>query len=505
MKKSVIALSVAAALGGLASIPASAQVPQAGDDLFFNPAGVGHILIVPYFTTQAGNSTKINIYNTDTINGKALKVRFRGASNSDDVYDFQVFLSPGDVWTASIDQNTSGLSTLTTSDKSCTVPSSVSGAFITGRLNPNLTGDALANETREGYVEILNMGDVSSVVSTALFNAVKHKDGVAPCTRSILDSLAIYDTRLALPTSGLMANWIIVNVPNTTTFSGEAAAIEARTSLGVRTVGKNVYWPQRADSATPINNTADPLFLTGAVTIAQYDLPDLSTPYTGTGNCPFCQANRLSHSMSSTRAAGEYLSDPGIGATTDWVVSMPTRRYYAAVDYDPADPDVDYDIVTNHDDFLISEAVYFRNANTQLGNAVNGGKEYQICTQVTSIGFWNREEGSPLPDGPVISPGQPKQPPWLCGEVSVVGINSPVSPLGASVARTNVTVAGFVDGWGNLQTLNTHTFNGTRNFGLPMLVWQFSKGLNPAAKPGVSGTYGVNFPGRIIDRGAEPE
>ena len=101
--------------------------------LTFNPKGIGHIQYIPYFSTQEGNVTAISIVNTDVVNGKVLKVRFRGASNSDDVYDFQVFLSPGDVWTAGIAQGSDGRSRLDTADKSCTLPANVNGAFITSR------------------------------------------------------------------------------------------------------------------------------------------------------------------------------------------------------------------------------------------------------------------------------------------------------------------------------------------------------------------------------------
>lgn len=501
MKKSILALSVAAVMGGAAGSAGA----QASGELAFNPAGVGHILIVPYFSTQSGNATLLNIVNTDTVNGKAVKIRFRGASNSDDVYDFQVFLSPADVWTARVDQGASGLARLTTSDRSCTVPAVVNGDFITSRLNPALTGDALANETREGYVEILNMGDIPSVSgTTSLWFATKHATtgaaaGTAPCTRSILDNLSISDSRLSAPTTGLMANWTIINVPVTTVWSGEAAAIEARDSAGKAIAGRNVYWPQRADPVLVSNLltlTADPLFLANVVTAAQYDLPDLSTPYTPSACLAYCaqvQANSLSYAMASTQVAGEYLSSASINASTDWVVSMPTRRYYAAVDYDPP-----ISLVTNRDDNGVPIAVYYTNSNLSLGNSTNGGKPYQACVQVTGISWWNREELSPAPDGPVISPGQPKQPPYLCGEVSVVGVNSPTSPISASVARVNATIgAGFADGWG-LVTAN----NG--GLGLPMLVTQFSKATNSQVSAGVSGTFGASYPGRKISRGAKP-
>lgn len=87
MKKNVLALSIATMIGGLGFTGAAFA---AAGDVSVNPNGDGHILLVPYYTVQDGNVTAFNIVNTDTKNGKAVKVRFRGASNSDDVLDFQV-------------------------------------------------------------------------------------------------------------------------------------------------------------------------------------------------------------------------------------------------------------------------------------------------------------------------------------------------------------------------------------------------------------------------------
>ena len=520
MKKRIIALSVAAALGGAAGV-ASAQVPPAGS-LEFNPDGVGHILIIPYFNVQSGNATLFSIVNTDQVYGKALKIRFRGASNSDDVFDFQLFMSPGDRWSANVSQGANGLAKLETGDRSCTLPSSVNQSFITTRLNTtDLSGDALANETREGYVEILNMGDIPSLSgTTSVWFATKHNSaGVAPCASAtisgipVLETLTQGDTRLLVPTTGLMANWLIINVPNTTTWSGDAAAIEAR-SNGLPGYGRNVFWPQRADSLALAgydidDYTADALFQAGVVDGAYYDLPDLSTPYIPGNSCPFCQANELSDSLATRAVAGEYISSASINATTDWVVSKPTRRYYVGVDY--LGTTAAERLVTNYDDNSESEGFYYRSALTDkidsnAGNTVmgtgptgNGGKTYQACTQVTGAVFYNSEELRPAPGGIVISPGVPAPAPSLCGEISVLGINSAVSPLGASVSRFNVTLpAGFSDGWG-LVTAN-NLFQG-RNLGLPMLVTQFTKATNPAAQPGVSGTYGANWSGRVVTRG----
>src|SRR5256885_2948050 len=87
MKKNVLALSIATMIGGLGFAGAASAA------LTVNESGTGHILVVPYYTAQNGNATVFHLTNTDLVNGKAVKVRFRGASNSDDVLDFQVFLS----------------------------------------------------------------------------------------------------------------------------------------------------------------------------------------------------------------------------------------------------------------------------------------------------------------------------------------------------------------------------------------------------------------------------
>jgi len=87
MKKNVLAMSVAAALLG-ATGAANAITTVGGGDAtgtVLNPNGTGHILMVPYFSAQGDNATLLNLVNTDVTNGKAVKVRFRGARNSDDV------------------------------------------------------------------------------------------------------------------------------------------------------------------------------------------------------------------------------------------------------------------------------------------------------------------------------------------------------------------------------------------------------------------------------------
>ena len=203
MKKSTLALSIAAAIGGLGMAGNALAVTDfntvaTGADatgiLVRNDGGIGHQLVFPYFTAQGANATLLSITNTDTTNGKLVKVRFRGAANSDDLYDFQVALSPGDMWTAAVTRDaTSGAASLSTTDKSCTLPASVNGTFNLQRVDGNA-----AAQTLEGYVEVINMAnippvgtqtatgtltaaqDLANVKAPALLTAIKHARGFAP-------------------------------------------------------------------------------------------------------------------------------------------------------------------------------------------------------------------------------------------------------------------------------------------------------------------------------------
>ncbi len=487
MKKHIIALGVAAAMGGFAGT-ASAQT---ANTLEFNPLGVGHILIVPYFSTQDGNVTALNIVNTDTVNGKAVKIRFRGASNSDDIYDFQVFLSPSDVWTAGIAKGSDGRSRLDTTDKSCTLPSVVSGPFIIDRL-PTQASDRNA-ETREGYIEILNMGDIyqgsTGSNALALYNATKHVNGVAPCTSSVLAAVTRENSSSYLrnPTTGLMGNWTIINTTRVVAYSGEAAAIEARNaSTGAAGTGNIVFWDQRSTGifGTDItNNTADPILVQGFVPAARFDLPDLSTPYTAGTSTPTVQARELSDSFAARQIVGEFFNLASVGGATDWVASFPTRRYFAAVEY-VGTPGPVYN--------PSSLNIYFNSGNTEMGNVSGAGASYQLCQKfgLNAVRFWDREETPRITDNIVISPGTPTSL-SLCGEVSVVGINGSGAASSATfgqLTRTDVS-NGFVEGWGSVTVPSAD--------GLPILARQFTRVNNTTTNV----YYGLSYPARVTEKG----
>ena len=520
MKKNVLALSIATMVGGLgfANVASADVVRLNGNPVGVHGAhtastattlkvaegGVGTALVVPYFTTQNDNMTVLHVTNTDTLRGKAVKVRFRGAANSDDILDFQVFLSPGDVWTAAVTTGPDGVAQLTTADNSCTIPAltpNVAQSFITARLNPALTGDALAAQTREGYIEIFNMADIPvNNAANSLYTAIKHVKGVAPCTAAVLDALetniyteqGVLDAGFAAPTGSLMGDWYIMNVAQTTTFSGAATAIQALDGNGAPAASNFVYFPQNSTAALNVTNgvnTADPLFIAGKIVAANYDLPDLSTPFvtaptpdvfvagalTGFGSAR-AQAVELTKALAVSSVTNQYANDLGVSAKTDWVFSMPTRRYSVAYDY-AATGAADKRVFTK----LSTD--FFTAANT----AVSGNN---ICVNAEKQTFWDREENTKS-QGAVFSPSTVDKT-QFCGETSVLSFaDAGTSVLGATVARQNVTGA-FVNGWSTTTVANT-----VANNGLPILGASFIKLTNPSASAGTSGTYGITWPHRF--------
>ena len=492
MKKNVLALSIAAMIGGLGFAGAASAA------LTVSESGAGHMLIVPYYTAQNGNMTVLHVVNTDTTNGKAMKVRFRGAANSDDVLDFQVFMSPGDVWTAAVSAGTDGTAQLVTADGTCTLPAiakNVAVPFVKDRLPTSLTGDALAAQTREGYVEIFNMADIDGTPATksALYTAIKHDKGVAPCTSSVLNNTLQNDTTgMVAPTTGLTGSWYIINVPQTTTYAGAMTAIVASGTT------QNVFSPQSTGAATLAS--ADPLFRSGILTAQKYDVPDLSTPYeTTAGLTAEGQAGALTKALAATTVINQYANDASISAKTDWVFSMPTRRYSVAANYAAPVSQI-YGTTGTATGFTAgtpgaTTSTAYRVINTDVTNGATPALNYftsantsvntagLICVTASGQTFYDREETFAT-SGAVFSPGQVSKT-SLCGEASVLSFaDAGTSVLGSTVARSNVSSGTYTNGWGQISFAAP---------GVPVVGSAFIKLTNPSVAAGVSGTYGITW------------
>jgi len=555
MKKNLIALGVSTALAVIAG-QAAAGVIGTGDifisntagaaavatvptvaALAKNDAGLGNVLLFPYYTAQGDNATLLNIVNTDTVNGKLVKVRFRGAGNSDDVFDFQVALSPGDVWTAAVSKNADGVASLNTADNSCTLPASVNLPFNTNRLDASST-KTVAEQTLEGYVEVINMADIPrfiaaaspvGTVQSALYTAIKHKTtGAVDCATTTAGAAAFELLKsdittaagaiaagLSYPTSGLAGDWIILNQANTAAWSGSATAL-AKTGPG-----NLVFFPQTDAeyTLTLADVSTDPVFQgntvapsTAIVMPKMYDFPDLSTAYSvgATADADaFTQRLQVTNALSASTLINEYVTDDNIAAVTDLLFSQPTRRYWAAVNYTGTATDA---LVTTG---AVARAVetpaadtkaalgatnaFYRTANSSVINRL-------LCLTNVSSGLtqFDRSERTST-SGFVVSPGTSTSLP-ICGEAAVVSVNAgsatAASALGATLARNNIELS-YVDGWLSLGL--TGQFAATAvadadpgvlvtpaNGGLPMLGYSFMRASNGAVN------YGFAFPHKSV-------
>jgi hypothetical protein len=276
---------------------------------------------------------------------------------------------------------------------------------------------------------------------------------------------------------------------------------------GAAARGNFVHFPQNANAnANPMIASADPLFrsdsrdsagnaATVKIAAANYDLPDLSTPYTSLAALsatdtlrPLAQATNLTNAIKVTSITNQYANDASISAKTDWVFSMPTRRYNVAANYAAT---VNGSFSTTAADYrLFSDlgAAGFGDEMFTAGNTTALAANGAICVNADAQTFYDREETTKT-SGAVFSPGTVSAT-RFCGETSVLSFaDTGVSVLGGAVARQNVSGV-YTNGWAVLSTNNS-------NKGLPILGSAFIKLSNPSATAGTSGTYGITWDHRF--------
>ncbi|MFI0456819.1 MAG: hypothetical protein ACH254_04375 [Candidatus Thiodiazotropha endolucinida] len=129
-----------------------------------NTDGTGQVALLPYYNVNNNFITNVNITNT-TGEYKAVKVRFRESRISADVLDFNVYMSPFDVWNATIRLNGS-VANIITEDETCTYPAK---ALLQAGVDfRNIYTATTDEDLTEGYVEIIEMGVIADGAGPAL-------------------------------------------------------------------------------------------------------------------------------------------------------------------------------------------------------------------------------------------------------------------------------------------------------------------------------------------------
>ena len=122
-------------------VKAANAVPVASDR--------GDLALVPYYTVKDDWVTGIHIVNTSD-NTQVVKVRFRRATDAMDALDFNLVMSPKDVYAGFLSGDENGVMAWSSADRTCTAPGS--------RNNRLEMPEIYRADAETGYVEIIAMG-----------------------------------------------------------------------------------------------------------------------------------------------------------------------------------------------------------------------------------------------------------------------------------------------------------------------------------------------------------
>jgi hypothetical protein len=391
--------SLYAALAGVSAL----GVTGAAEAVNVNPDGLGQVLIYPYYTVRTNSAN--NTFNTllsvvnSTNSAKVVKVRFLEGKNSREVLDFNLFLSPFDVWTTAIIPDAGGGGKIITADNSCTIPQIPVGgqAFVNYAYSSDGGGSSL-DRTKEGYVEIIEMGTYAPTTKT--YSNITHVNSIPPGCPNHVNVASLNDQQAAADISpiqgGIFGGATVINV-----LAGSEGAINATALDNFFTIGSNY---QSSGYTTPdLTQAAPPVSVVFAGTNGVYQ----STWGAGT-------ADPVSAVLMHDNVLNEYVLDSGTKSGSDWIVTFPTKRFYVNVGTGNA------------------PRLFQRNFNTTVGS----------CDDV-SLNIYDREENTTTTPG-TFSPPPPSGVNQLCWEANVVTFNS--SNVVASVNSANISTTNQ-NGW----------------------------------------------------------
>jgi hypothetical protein len=277
----------------------------AANAVYVNPDGLGQALIYPYYTVRNGNVTLLSVVNT-TDNAKAVKVRFLEGKNSQEVLDFNLFLSPKDVWTGAVVPTSDGAA-IVTADKSCTNPKipAAGQPFRNFLFLNDAASLQTLDRTREGYVEMLEMATIPT--ATVLGKDVTHNAGVPAC-KLTTDASATVATGLTSPSGGLFGNGTLLNAAGGASTGYDAVAIDGWAATRGQIIQSGLTTPNLSNGGSTVSVVTNG----GNLYVTQWG----------------SVIDAVSATMMHDNVYGEYAftADGVIG--TDWVITMPTKNQY---------------------------------------------------------------------------------------------------------------------------------------------------------------------------------
>jgi hypothetical protein len=508
MKRNTLTTAILAGLTGMAGMVSVSNAVNV------NPDGLGQVLLYPYYSARGDNDTLISIVNT-TNRGKAVKIRFIEALNSREVLDFNIYMSPFDVWTAGVTANDEGGAKMITADTTCTVPY-IFGDFDGEQnfLTFEFTGEnadggpTAAERTASGYIEVIEMGTMVATPESGPVDdeiipySAKHVAGVPRDCDFLVDQWTAnlpggdlewvsgnttfgFDTEIGA-SGGLFGAASIINIPQGTMFSYNATAIDGFWEQGT------TFHTNPGDLDPDLTANGFSPYISNVFVNGQVVTHDWSTIVTGAS----ADVAGLNAVLAYSQLMNEYITDPGIGARTEWVLTFPTKRFHtdAAGGYVlPDQPLAPFTRTWNWDgtdlDLACEDFAFTTPTSFDGYYETNGSRAFD---REERPDFEPEPEDDPVP--PVVSPRPPADddtPPepdvfQLCREANVIRFSG---TDGEPPAVSEILGEAFREGNGL----------GYSNFGLPFDAGWVRMDL---AEIGVSGNRRVSEPGVNTANGA---
>jgi len=393
--------SLYAVVAGLSALGATG----AAQAVSVNHDGLGQALIYPYYTVReskvgADFQSLLSVVNS-TGSAKAVKVRFLEGKNSREVLDFNLYLSAKDVWTGAIIKTSDGAA-IFTKDTSCTTPKvGTSAATASKFVNFAYTGSAAdkgptdLDRTREGYVEIIEMGNVIGATAAAVTHGAS---GSPTCAGLSNNNNTSADT--VAGNGGLFGSMTLINVLNGEDFAFDATALDGFSSRAIWNLPFSI-----------LPNLADVNPKTSVVVAG-------STVYITDWSASSNTVDAVSAVLMHNNVYNEFVLETETKSGTDMVVTFPTKTLY-------------------YTGLTVSKLF-------QSNFGASGA-----CDDI-SLFLYNREErfSETLPD---FSPQPEGETAQICWEANVITLND--SNVFGSKNKVNVNTA-FTSGWAALTFIN---------------------------------------------------
>ncbi len=314
---------------GLSAAFAFSGLAPSAHAVMLDPRGLGQVLVFPYYTVNAGQDTLLTVVNTSGV-GKAVKVTFREGYNGRETLTFDLFLSAHDSWVgavSAIDGSAASGGRLSSPDHSCVdhipaFPYPFSSAAYTGAgAGPGGasyakdSGPQTIDRTREGFIEMIEIGDIAPGSATDLATTPVQTgnpdEGIPPCN---LPTSASINDDLVAPTGGLAGTGAIANVGEGTFYTYVADAL----------VGF-AHAPLRGPASGPFDpdlGSAQPTPPHGVIaTVLDANGEALQIDYAR-------GIDAVSAVFMADALHNDFLVADALGANTDWIITFPTKQFY---------------------------------------------------------------------------------------------------------------------------------------------------------------------------------